>query len=50
MTPTAKLDGSVKSAAISHRSAVGKARVYGGDGAVSNAARKALATALRSGK
>ena len=50
MTPTAKLDGSVKSAAISHRTAVGKARVYGGAGAVSDAARKALATALRSGK
>ena len=49
-TPTPKLDGSVKSAAIAHRATIGKARVYGGAGAVSDAARKALATALRSGK
>jgi len=49
-TPTAKLDGSVRSAAISHRVDIGKARVYGGAGAVSQTARKSLATALRSGK
>jgi putative cell wall-binding protein len=49
-TATGKLDSTVKSAAISHRKDIGKARVYGGAGAVSDAARKALATALRSGK
>ncbi|MDR3686401.1 MAG: cell wall-binding repeat-containing protein [Coriobacteriia bacterium] len=49
-TPTKKLDSAVRSAAIVHRTFIGKARVYGGAGAVSDAARKTLATALRSGK
>ena len=49
-TPTAKLDGAVRNTAIVHRTDIVKARVYGGAGAISNAARESLATALRTGK
>jgi putative cell wall-binding protein len=49
-TPPDKLDGSVRGAAIAHRKDIGKVRVYGGAAAVSIAARKTLATALRTGK
>jgi hypothetical protein len=50
MTPTSRLDSSVRSVAIAHRADIGRARVYGGSGAISTAARKSLATALRTGK
>jgi putative cell wall-binding protein len=49
-TPANKLDASVRLTAARHHTDIGKARVYGGSGAVSDAARKTLALALRTGK
>ena len=50
LTPRKSLDSGVKSAVVAHRTEIGKARVFGGCGAVDAAARKTLAIALRSGK
>jgi putative cell wall-binding protein len=50
LTAAKTLDSTVRKTVIKHRSEIGKARVYGGSGAVSDAARKSLAKALRSGK
>jgi putative cell wall-binding protein len=50
LTPTKSLDVGPKRVFVAHRTVVGKARVFGGSSAVSAAARKALAAAMRSGK
>ena len=49
LTPTKKLDSTVRANAAKFRKQIGKARVYGGSGSVSTAARKSLAQALRTG-
>ena len=50
LTPAASLDANVRKSAAAHRTEIGKARVFGGAGAVSQGARKTLAVALRTGK
>ena len=50
LTPAASLDANVRKSAAAHRTEIGKAHVFGGAASVSQAARKALAVALRTGK
>jgi hypothetical protein len=50
LTPAKALDVTVRKLVVKHRSEIGKARIFGGSAAVSDAARKSLAKALRSGK
>jgi hypothetical protein len=50
LTPASSLDANVRKSAAAHRTEIGKARVFGGSAAVSQAARKTLAVALRTGK
>jgi putative cell wall-binding protein len=50
LTPSSSLHTTVKATVIAHRKDIGKARVFGNTASVSQATRKSLATALRSGK
>jgi putative cell wall-binding protein len=50
LTPTKSLDANVRRTAAANRVEIIKARVYGGEGSVSLAARKTLALAMRTGK
>jgi putative cell wall-binding protein len=50
LTPSKALDATVRKLIVKHHSEIGKARIFGGPAAVSDAARKSLAKALRSGK